>query len=140
MFKKFLNQIFKCRHRNAILNNDEGYCPDCGKYIKKSYYVLRCANCGIKRHAKKKFDIIIPSEKFCTSCGSSDCEIEKYEKLNFVDINYAIEIKEVIENADYPINEIEIWIDENKLNTKSNFEEDTKCLPKNTHLLPKFSN
>lgn len=138
MLKKFLNTIFKCRHRNAILNNNEGYCPDCGQYIKKSYHVLRCTNCGIKRKAKKKFDEIIPSEKFCTNCGSCLYEVEKYDKLNFVDINYAIEVKEAIEDIG-AINELEIWIDDNSCQN-ANFESDIKSLPNNPCLLPKFSN
>ncbi|MDO5437556.1 MAG: hypothetical protein Q4F80_05105 [bacterium] len=113
MFKKFIKEIFKCRHKNAILYSNEGYCPDCGKYLKKTYYIVRCACCDIKRHAKKNFDVIAPVEKFCTNCGCHDYIIEKYEKLNLVDINYAIEVKEAIENEG-AINEIEIWIDDNK--------------------------
>lgn len=108
--KKLFKNLFKCQHKNAILNSNEGYCPDCGKYLKKSYYVIRCSCCDIKRVGKKQFDKIIPSERFCTNCGNEEYIIEKYDKLNLVDINYAIEVKEVIE-SDEPINNIEIWID-----------------------------
>ena len=113
----FIKNIFSCKHKNALLNANEGYCPDCGKYLKKNYYVVRCAHCDIKRVAKKKFNEIMPAEKFCTSCGSQDFIIEKYEKLNFVDVNYAIEVKEVIENEG-AINRLEIWVDEDIKNQK----------------------
>lgn len=110
MFKRFYKKLFSCSHKNALINSNEGFCPDCGKYLKKVYYIVRCKDCGIKRIAKRKFDEISPFEKFCTCCGSSDIVIEKYEKLNFTDINYAVEVKEVIENNEV-INELEIWID-----------------------------
>jgi len=120
MVKRFLKSLFQCRHKNALAVGYEGFCPDCGKYIKKQYYVIRCSNCGIKRYGRKNFNIISPKEKFCTCCGSSEFVIEKYEKLKFTDINYAIEVKEVIENPE-AINELEIWIDDNKkeANTKT---------------------
>ncbi len=111
--KKLLSEIFKCHHKNAILHSNEGFCPDCGKYLKKTYYIIRCAHCDIKRGAKKQFENIVPTEKFCTNCGHNEYIIEKYDKLNIVDINYAIEVKEVIEE-NIPINELEIWIDNNQ--------------------------
>ena len=36
----FLKNQNKCSHRNALLNSEEGYCPDCGKYLKKYYGVI----------------------------------------------------------------------------------------------------
>lgn len=112
MLKRLVKEIFKCRHKNALLSGgNEGYCPDCGKYVKKAYYIIRCDCCGIKRSAKKSFDEIAPTEKFCTNCGSKEYIVEKYERLNLVDINYAIETKETVEEKG-PINELEIWVDE----------------------------
>lgn len=122
MLKRLVKRIFSCNHKNALLNSNEGFCPDCGKYLKKSYYVIRCKDCGIKRSVKKKFDEIVPAEKFCTCCGCSEYVIEKYEKLNFVDINYAIEVKEVIENNE-PVNELEIWIDKESKPRKNSLNE-----------------
>lgn len=112
--KKLIRKLFSCKHRNALLNSDEGYCPDCGKYIKKSYYIIRCSCCDIKRKAKNCFNEITPTEKFCTNCGHNEYFIEKCENLNLVDINYAIEIKEVIdETSDYK--NVKIWIDGNNI-------------------------
>lgn len=119
MVKRFIKSIFECRHKNALINSSEGYCPDCGKYLKKRYFVIRCQNCGIKRLGKKSFNKISPKENFCTCCGSSEFIIEKYEKLNFTDINYAIEVKETIENPEI-INNLEIWVEENKNAEKEN--------------------
>ena len=121
MLKRLVKNLFKCSHKNALINSNEGFCPDCGQYLRKTYYVVRCNDCGIKRFAKKKFNEITPSEKFCTCCGSENFIVEKYQKLNFVDINYAIEVKEEIENKG-AINELEIWIDENKKQDKKNPE------------------
>ena len=121
MLKRFIKNIFSCRHKNALKGTNEGFCPDCGKYLKKRYYVVRCADCDVKRIAKKRFDEITPVDKFCTCCGSSDFVIEQYENLNFVDINYAIEVKEVIEDNS-AINELEIWVDNNKENKPSKKE------------------
>ncbi len=117
MLKRFLKKIFECSHKNALLVGNEGFCPTCGKYLKKTYFLVRCSNCGIKRVSKNKFGEIVPFEKYCTSCGCSEFVVEKYEKLHFADINYAIEIKQEVENS--IINEVEIWIDENK-NANSN--------------------
>ena len=110
MLKRFIKDLFSCHHKNALVNTNEGFCPDCGRYVKKVYYVVRCADCGIKRTARKSFGKIEPNEKFCTCCGNSDFVVEKYEKLNFSDINYVIVSKETIEENS-PINELEIWID-----------------------------
>lgn len=121
MLSAILKDFIKCQHKNACNAQSEGYCPDCGKFIKKSYYVIRCSHCGIKRIAKKTFKGITPTEKFCTNCGEQEFVIEKYNKLNFSDINYAIEVKEVIED-DSPINELEIWIEESKTPPRQNKE------------------
>ena len=52
-FLSILNNGNKCRHTNALLNSNEGYCPDCGVYLKKYYYVLRCKCCAHKREATR---------------------------------------------------------------------------------------
>ncbi|MCD8025292.1 MAG: hypothetical protein LUE64_07140 [Candidatus Gastranaerophilales bacterium] len=110
MIKKFFRNILKCSHKNALLHGNEGYCPDCGEYIRKSYYIVRCNCCGIKREAKRRFDEIMPKEKFCTNCGNADYTVEKHEKLSFTDINYALEVKE--QAYKYGETEkMEIWID-----------------------------
>ena len=75
-FLSILNNGNKCRHTNALLNSNEGYCPDCGVYLKKYYYVLRCGCCSHKREASKsclgKHNEITPISKFCPICGGKD--------------------------------------------------------------------
>ena len=91
---KFFNSKHKCSHKNALLNSDCGYCPDCGQYLVKNYYIVRCSCCDIKREAKLSWGEIVPMEKFCSNCGSSEYYIEKLDSLNLIDANYAIYIKE----------------------------------------------
>jgi len=105
----------KCRHTRALLNTNEGYCEDCGVYLKKYYYVLRCSCCSHKREAARaafgKKEEIVPVSKFCPVCGGKDFIIEKYEKLNLVDINYAIEIKEAFhEDCDHT-SHTTVWVE-----------------------------
>ncbi len=133
--KEIIKNLFKCRHIGALLYSNEGYCPRCGKYLKKSYYIVRCSHCQIKRTAKKEFGNIIPEDKFCTNCGESDFYIEKYEKLNFVDINYAIEVKEEIiqeqKNFDF-----EIWVENKDFEKKDNKMSNEKMfLPRQAKFL-----
>lgn len=108
----------KCRHSNALLNSNEGYCPDCGKYLKKYYYVLRCGCCNHKREAARavfgKNGEIIPVSKFCPVCGGKEFYVEKYETLNLVDINYAIEVKEEFSFEDAYFensSETKVWVE-----------------------------
>ena len=35
-----MNNCKKCRHTKALLNTNEGYCPDCGEYLKKYYKMV----------------------------------------------------------------------------------------------------
>jgi len=93
-----INNSAKCRHSNALLNSNEGYCPDCGVYLKKYYYVLRCSCCNHKREASRAVfgnrNEVVPVSKYCPVCGGAEFHVEKYEKLNLIDISYAIEVKE----------------------------------------------
>ena len=133
--KDIVKKLFRCRHNGALLYSNEGYCPVCGKYLKKSYYILRCSHCEIKRSAKKEFGKIIPEDEFCTNCGEKEYYIEKYDKLNFVDINYAIEVKEEIDfkNKEF---DFEIWVDTKEDNREQNQQQNQKMfLPRQTKFL-----
>lgn len=133
--KEIIYNLFKCRHNGALLYSNEGYCPCCGKYLKKSYYIIRCLHCDIKRGAKREFGKIIPEEQFCTNCGEKEYYIEKYDKLNFVDINYAIEVKEEIELKQKDF-DFEVWIDNKENSDEKNQKENQKIfLPRQTKFL-----
>lgn len=110
-----VNNAKKCPHTHALINSDEGYCPDCGVYLKKYYYVLRCKCCSHKREATRavlgKYDEIVPVSKFCPVCGGEEFYIERYEKLNLVDINYAIEVKEVYNINNCTVSSTKVWVE-----------------------------
>ena len=103
-----------CAHAYALINTNEGYCPDCGAYLKKYFYIVRCSRCDVKREAKVYFGDVLPKEKFCTNCGSKDYYIEKLDTISFIDIPYAIHTKEVIVPEQIDIVSAQIWVDENK--------------------------
>ena len=102
----------KCTHKNALLNSNEGYCPDCGEYLVKNYYLVRCSRCDIKREAKLFWGEITPLNKFCENCGSSEYYIEQLDKINFVDAKYAIFIKEIANEYQTLHPEVTVWVDE----------------------------
>lgn len=111
---KFFENKGKCSHKNALINQEQGYCPDCGQYLVKNYYIIRCSVCDIKREAKLFWGEIVPKEKFCTNCGSTEYYIEKIDKINFIDAKYAIYLKEIANEylALHP--EVQIWVDDGK--------------------------
>lgn len=111
-FFECIKKFFSCRHKRALLHANEGFCPDCGKYVKKSYYLARCSFCDIKRRAKYSFGKIAPEEKYCVNCGEEHFVVEKYDTLKLVDIDYAIEVKEETQN-ELKTEKIEIWIENN---------------------------
>lgn len=127
-----LHNAKKCHHTRALLNSNEGYCPDCGVYLKKYYYVLRCSCCSHKREASRavlgKYDKITPVSKFCPVCGGEEFYIEKYEKLNITDVNYAIEIKEILPEADYTFSSTKVWVETPEADFNNNIKEEAPFL------------
>ena len=108
---KFFKNKNKCTHKNALINTSEGYCPDCGQYLVKNYYIVRCASCDIKREAKLYWGEIVPKNKFCSNCGASEYYIEKLDKINFIDAQFAIYIKEIAEEIKNQSPETQIWVE-----------------------------
>lgn len=88
------SKYFSCAHRKALEDSFEGYCPECGVYLKKIFYIVRCKHCEIKREAQMRFEKIFPVEKFCTNCGGQEFYVERLEKISFTDIHFAIHTKE----------------------------------------------
>lgn len=84
----------ECKHEQISPYIDSGYCPDCGEYVFCNWYMLRCSCCNIKREGIIKNNNIIPTNKFCTNCGSNEFYIVKIKKINFIDLKYAILKKE----------------------------------------------
>ena len=83
------------------------------KFIQNNYYLVRCSRCDIKREAKIYFGEIVPKDKFCSNCGCEDYYIERIDKVNFVDVKYAIYLKEIASELNILHPEAQIWVDEN---------------------------
>lgn len=83
----------KCNHDKIRPDVEQGYCPDCGKLIKNEWFVTRCSCCGVKMKAMVKNGEIVPQEHYCANCGSEEYSVEKIEKINFIDINFAALLK-----------------------------------------------
>ena len=104
----FLTKLFnlkfekKCTHDKIYPDLDFGYCPDCGKLIKNDWYITRCACCGVKLVAKIHNDEIVPQNHYCQNCGSQEYTVEKLDKINFIDINYAVLVKTEVNTANTP--------------------------------------
>lgn len=107
----FLKQQNKCTHKNALLYSNEGYCPDCGQYLVKNFYLVRCARCEIKREAKLCWGEVVPAEKYCSNCGCSEYYIEKLDSVNFIDAKYALYVKEIANEMQTLHPEATVWVD-----------------------------
>lgn len=107
----FIKNKNKCSHKNALLTSNEGYCPDCGEYLVKNYYIVRCLSCDIKREAKLCWGEIMPLKRFCSNCGSSEYYIEKIDSVNFVDAQYAIYLKEIADEIKNLHPEAQVWVE-----------------------------
>ena len=86
------------QHDKVAPNLDSAYCPDCGKLIKNEWYIARCACCGIKLKAKSNNGKISAENNYCSNCGSQEFTIEKLDQINFINVNFAILVKKVIDS------------------------------------------
>ncbi len=93
---EFFKRQHQCKHENFPPDKDIGYCPDCGQLIENQWFIVRCKCCGLKHKAVLKNGGIISAEKFCHNCGSKEFFAERVNKINFIDINYAVLVKTVI--------------------------------------------
>lgn len=88
----------KCAHEQITPDMDAGYCPDCGEYIENEWFITRCDCCGLKQKTFIKRGKVVPSTKFCKNCGNNSFFVEKLHKINLVDVNYAVLLKQVMKN------------------------------------------
>ena len=97
----FLTNLFNfkktCQHDKITPDMDFGYCPDCGKLIKNEWYITRCACCGVKLRTIINGKDVVPQNHYCTNCGQSEYTVEQLEKINFIDINFAVLKRNVVE-------------------------------------------
>lgn len=92
----FFRRHHTCNHAHVSPSVQYSYCPDCGELIENEWYITRCACCGIKEKAIIKNGEIMPEANFCHNCGGNEYIVEKLDKINFVDINYAVLVKTVV--------------------------------------------
>ncbi len=98
---EFFKQNSKCAHSKVKPDVDFAYCPDCGELIENQWYLVRCACCGVKLRGVIKNGEIVPEEHFCHNCGTREYVVERIDKINFIDINYAVLVKAIVENNAY---------------------------------------
>lgn len=99
---ELIKQHFRhqCTHEKITPDMEQGYCPDCGKLIQNEWYITRCACCGVKMKAMTRGGVVVPQNHYCVNCGSEDFTVEKLDKINFIDINFAVLVKNIVkENA-----------------------------------------
>lgn len=90
-----------CSHNKVKPEIDFAYCPDCGELVENQWYLLRCSCCGVKLRGIIKNGKIIPEEHFCHNCGCKDYNIERIDKINFIDISYAVLIKSLVQKNSF---------------------------------------
>lgn len=99
----------KCTHDRVPIDADIYYCPDCGELVENQWYIVRCKSCGLKEPATIRNGEIVPIENFCHNCGNKGYIIERIEKIDCININYAVLVREVVKNE---INEYtQSWVD-----------------------------
>ena len=115
-----LLELFKkkkvCNHTSIRPEVDFAYCPDCGELIENQWYLVRCACCGVKLKGMIKNGEIVPEKHFCHNCGTKDFIVEKIDKINFIDISYAVLVKSVVSTSDYQYTQS--WVDIKTSNCK----------------------
>ena len=80
----------KCNHDLITPDMESGYCPECGEFIENQWYITRCACCGLKLRTTQRGNSIEPQNTYCSNCGSTEFKVIKLEKINFIDINFAV--------------------------------------------------
>ncbi|MBO6087786.1 hypothetical protein J6P92_05510 [bacterium] len=106
---ELLNFNRVCNHTHVSPEVDFAYCPDCGELIENQWYLVRCACCGVKLRGMVRNGEIVPEKHFCHNCGTREYVVERINKINFVDISYAVLIKSVVQNEDIDITQS--WVD-----------------------------
>ena len=99
----------KCRHDHVTPDKNCGYCPDCGKFIRNEWYITRCECCGVKLKTIIKNGEILPQHRYCSNCGGESFCVEKVEQINFIDINFAVLIKRIVENNERTCSTTRCW-------------------------------
>lgn len=97
-----LNYIFnygkRCTHSLVPIDQEYSYCPECGELIENRWYLVRCKVCGLKQIATAKNGEVMPVNNFCRNCGSHEYTVERLEKIDCINVNYAVLVQEIMPN------------------------------------------
>ena len=77
--------------------------------VENQWFILRCACCGVKVKAMIRNGKIVPVEKHCTNCGMAEFNVEKLEKVNFINVNYAVLMKKAVHTESFDFTQS--WVD-----------------------------
>lgn len=72
------------------------YCPDCGELVENQWYLVRCNCCGVKALGTIRNGEVVALEHFCQNCGSREYHTELIDKINFIDIRFAVLVKNIV--------------------------------------------
>lgn len=93
-------ELFKknraCTHDRISPETDIAYCPDCGELVENQWFLTRCACCGVKLKSTIKNGEVVPESHFCRNCGAKEFTVHQVEKINFIDINFAVLQKNIV--------------------------------------------
>ena len=109
----------ECLHSKIPLEVECAYCPDCGELVENQWFVLRCACCGVKVRAMIRNGKIVPIDKHCVNCGMAEYNVEKLDKVNFINVSYAVLIKKAVHCE--TIDCTQSWVDVS--NVKTSFDK-----------------
>lgn len=109
MLFEFLYTKKECSHNKIPLEVDCAYCPECGELVENQWFILRCACCGVKVRAMIRNGKIVPVDKHCTNCGMSEFNVERLEKVNFINISYAVLMKKAVHSESIDVTQS--WVD-----------------------------
>lgn len=117
----FISDLFfkkSCSHDKISPELECGYCPDCGKLIQNEWYITRCACCGVKLKAMTKNGNVLPQYHYCANCGGQEYLVEKLDKINFIDINFAVLVKKEVETSSQKVSTSSCWEEKTTLKPK----------------------
>lgn len=104
----------ECKHAKVTPEKDITYCPDCGELIENRWFITRCSCCGVKLKSIIKNGEVVPEEHYCHNCGAKEFTVERVNKINFIDINYAVLVKTIIKPTVEDLTQS--WIDLEEFN------------------------
>lgn len=96
LFEYLFNRKRECLHSKIPLDVDCAYCPDCGELVENRWFILRCSCCGARVPATIYNGKIVAVNKHCTNCGCNDFLVEELEKVNFINVGYAVVLKKAV--------------------------------------------